>query len=123
MFRNWNNRLKLACLSFLYAGSYFALDTLGVHDLTSPWHWLALVPLVTICVAERAGWISMFKGFSFPATVLFASLNLVIWVSNTRTYVPLWIVYVILGFFFAAMGFALLRVWTYRDGQKPSPIQ
>ena len=124
MRRSWANRLKLAGLSFVYAGSIFALDRLGVHDLASPWLCTALIPLILIYVGERIGLINMFRGISLPSLLLWASANLEIWVLNTRSDVPVWAGYLILGLFLAALAFALLRVWTYQETPlRPHPHQ
>jgi hypothetical protein len=109
------NRLKLAGLSFIYAGSIFALDKLGVHDLASPWLCTALIPLILIYIGERLGSIGMFRGISLPSLLLWSSSNLEVWVLNTRSDVPEWAGYLILGLFLAALTFALLRVWTYQE--------
>ena len=119
MRRPWANRLKLAGLSFLYAGSIFALNKLGVHDLASPWLCTALIPLIMIYAGERIGLIKMFRGMSLPSFLFWASANLEVWLLNTRSVVPVWAGYLISFLFLAAAAFALLRVWTYQE----SPLQ
>jgi hypothetical protein len=104
----------------VYGAGVFALDKAGVHDFASPWLWSALAPLILIYVCERMGWISMFKGFSLPTLLLWASANLLVWVLHTHAYVSVWVVYIILGVFLAALVFALLRLWTYQDRSSSS---
>lgn len=112
------NRLKFGVLSFVYGGGVLILYKLGIHDLTSPWLCLALLPLIAIYIGELTGWISWFRGISLPSLSLFSSANFLVWLLNTQSNVPSWIGYLILGLFFIALVFALLRIWTYRDGPR-----
>lgn len=112
---HWPNRLKLAVLCLVYAGCVFAIDKAGVHDLASPWLGLAVLPLCAIYLGERIGRIDLFRGISLPALLLFSNSTLLVWLMNTRVKVPLWIGYLVLILFVAALVFTLLRIWAYRE--------
>ena len=94
----------------LSALAFFALDAIGISDLSSPWLSLALIPVALVYIGELTGKIRWFRGMTLPTLLLLAASVGLLWALNaTQSIMPELTYGIAAGYAFAS-GFLLFRM-------------